>query len=70
MTNRPCMGGWCEIRESCPDYEPNGLKPAERLCAPGADGVLRLSPQGVRFTRSVVRLERRARREAWARLAA
>ena len=29
-----CMGGWCNVRESCPDYAAASpdVVPAERLC--------------------------------------
>ena len=41
MTNFvPCMGGWCRRRDECAHYigpHAHGLKPAERLCAPGFD---------------------------------
>ena len=36
-----CMGGWCSLRERCPQYHAvNRSHPAERLCHPGRDGVL------------------------------
>lgn len=37
----PCMGGWCTLRDRCPNYHaaaPN-RHPSERLCLPGADGI-------------------------------
>ncbi len=40
MTAKPCMGGWCALRDRCPHHEPTGRKPAERLCVPGQDGVV------------------------------
>lgn len=36
----PCMGGWCKRRDECAHHVGDpvpGLKPAERLCAPGFD---------------------------------
>jgi hypothetical protein len=42
----PCMGGWCLRREGCPHYtSASRATPAERLCVPGRDGVLREAPQ-------------------------
>jgi len=35
---RPCMGGWCLLREACRHYCAPGPSPAERLCMPGHDG--------------------------------
>jgi len=37
---RPCMGGWCTLRDHCPHYHAArpGTKPSERLCYPGRDG--------------------------------
>lgn len=47
---RPCMGGWCARRESCPNYHSphQWLKPAERLCGP-VDGILRQPVRPVRI---------------------
>jgi hypothetical protein len=40
------MGGWCLRREGCPHYtSASRATPAERLCVPGRDGVLREAPQ-------------------------
>lgn len=37
----PCMGGWCRLRDKCPNYRSDSIaKPAERLCPKGADGVV------------------------------
>ena len=36
-----CMGGWCRRRNGCEHYAAaDRREPAERLCAPGRDGVL------------------------------
>ena len=42
MSTRPCMGGFCGKRSSCPHYDSptNRVNPAERLCDPDADGVI------------------------------
>lgn len=38
---KPCMGGWCQRRESCPNYHANNRSnPMERLCGP-IDGIPR-----------------------------
>lgn len=31
-----CMGGWCRVRDNCPNYAAASLdaEPAERLCEP------------------------------------
>lgn len=35
-----CMGGWCTKRDSCPHYRSDSIvRPAERLCVTGRDGV-------------------------------
>jgi hypothetical protein len=36
------MGGWCRIRETCPNYHALRFDAAERLCVPGTDGRRRL----------------------------
>jgi hypothetical protein len=42
---KACMGGWCLRRECCDAYHAgNRRDPAERLCVPGEDGVLKESP--------------------------
>ena len=34
----PCMGGWCQQRERCANYQSAGQSPSERLCERGSDG--------------------------------
>lgn len=37
-----CMGGWCRIRATCPNYvqaDRSGPEPSQRLCLRGHDGV-------------------------------
>jgi hypothetical protein len=42
ISMKPCMGGFCRIRESCWHYNaPDKANPAERLCIPGRDGMRR-----------------------------
>lgn len=37
----PCMGGWCRMRDKCPNYRADNVaQPAERLCPKGSDGVV------------------------------
>ncbi len=40
MIDRACMGGWCRIREGCPNYAygEGRFIPAERICDRGSDG--------------------------------
>lgn len=49
----PCMGGWCTMRDRCPNYRSDRIlsEPAERLCPKGIDGIvpgLRTEPVMVR----------------------
>jgi hypothetical protein len=41
MSGPACMGGWCSLRNGCPNYltRQGRGEPAERLCVKGADGV-------------------------------
>lgn len=42
---KACLGGWCRIREACPNYNAMDRRnPAERLCVKGRDGVRRPAP--------------------------
>ena len=42
---KACMGGWCIRRDACDAFNAEDRRnPAERLCIPGEDGVLKESP--------------------------
>lgn len=44
--SRPCMGGWCHLRDRCAHYEqPDSAEhPAERLCDPGQERIMFFAP--------------------------
>ncbi len=38
-THMACMGGWCALRDQCPQYHAEFRgQPSERLCRTGQDG--------------------------------
>ncbi len=42
---KSCMGGWCLRRDGCRYHDGmRSARPAERLCIPGRDGVLKPPP--------------------------
>lgn len=42
---KACMGGYCRKRDGCAHYGLVTQAPAERLCIPGRDGILKRPPQ-------------------------
>ena len=54
---KPCMGGWCRIRESCERYTPGeAMDAVDRLCDAGEDGWLGGEPIILRRTSGTLAL--------------
>lgn len=49
MSAYPCLGGFCQRRNTCPHYNtPDRFsQPVERMCEPGRDGKLKPVPKYV-----------------------
>ena len=63
----PCMGGWCQVRESCAHYTAPiipGMDPVERLCGEDAE------PEQVRHILTLRQRAEIARDRQWLRKAA